>query len=239
MNKTDNKIIYDIGANSGMNIPYYIKKSDFTVAVEANPLLASKIRANFASEIDNGNLSVENCIVSEESEDDEGYFYVHKNNSVLSQFIPPDDRRKYDRLCLPAFSIEEIFRKYGSPYYVKIDIEHYDHIVLRAIFESGTYPNYISSEAHEVESFETMISEDKYDEFKIVEGRSVSREYKEHIISTQKGIEQYSFPHHSAGPFGEDLRGSWMDSSELLSHLSREGTGWKDIHARRCISQKN
>jgi hypothetical protein len=31
------KIIYDLGANNGDDIPYYLLKADTVVAVEANP----------------------------------------------------------------------------------------------------------------------------------------------------------------------------------------------------------
>lgn len=232
MSSTKKKVIYDIGSNVGMNVPYYLKKSDLTVAVEANPLLANKIRNNYAQEIRSGNLSVVNCIVSEEGKSEDS-FYIHKSNDVLSQFVPPKDDKKYERIFLPSLSVTDIIEEHGFPYYVKIDVEHYDHVILNSIFESGIYPKYISSEAHEVDVFGTMIREKNYDSFKIVFGKSVSQDYKNHVISTKNSKERYSFPYHSAGPFGEDLRGDWMDSSELLSHLSRVGTGWKDIHARR------
>jgi len=36
------RIIYDFGANTGNDIPYYLKKADVVVAVEANPRFASQ-----------------------------------------------------------------------------------------------------------------------------------------------------------------------------------------------------
>ncbi|SDB18623.1 hypothetical protein SAMN05660653_00921 [Desulfonatronum thiosulfatophilum] len=41
----------------------------------------------------------------------------------------------------------------------------------------------------------------------------------------------YSFPLHSAGPFGNDVDGAWMNASTFLRVLALEGLGWKDIHA--------
>jgi hypothetical protein len=35
----DRKVIHDIGANNGDDIPYYLKKADIVVAVEADPVL--------------------------------------------------------------------------------------------------------------------------------------------------------------------------------------------------------
>ena len=37
------KIIYDIGANNGDDIGYYLKKADQVIAVEANPDLSKRI----------------------------------------------------------------------------------------------------------------------------------------------------------------------------------------------------
>ena len=39
------------------------------------------------------------------------------------------------------------------------------------------------------------------------------------------------FPHHSAGPFGNDISGPWMTSDNIFKVLSFAGLGWKDIHA--------
>ena len=38
------KIIYDLGAGDGSNIPYYLLKADTVVAVEANPRLCQIIK---------------------------------------------------------------------------------------------------------------------------------------------------------------------------------------------------
>jgi predicted RNA methylase len=45
------RIIYDLGSNDGSNIPYYLKKADFVIAVEANPLLVEVTKKNFYQEI--------------------------------------------------------------------------------------------------------------------------------------------------------------------------------------------
>jgi predicted RNA methylase len=42
------KIIYDFGANTGGSIPYYLKKADVVVAVEANPQLCAIMEDKFA-----------------------------------------------------------------------------------------------------------------------------------------------------------------------------------------------
>ncbi len=55
------KVIYDLGANTGDDIAYYLKKADKVVAVEANPTLAKQIESKYSAAISEGRLFVENC----------------------------------------------------------------------------------------------------------------------------------------------------------------------------------
>jgi hypothetical protein len=81
--------------------------------------------------------------------------------------------------------------------------------------------------------FLTLTGQGGYKAFKLVDGSSVSRVYADRSIesqSTQKH-HRYSFPYHSAGPFGNDIDGEWMTSDNFFRLLAFEELGWKDIHA--------
>ena len=43
------KVIYDFGANNGVDIPYYLLKADLVIAVEANPKLCAQIQDRFSN----------------------------------------------------------------------------------------------------------------------------------------------------------------------------------------------
>mgnify|MGYP006277635305 FL=1 len=161
-------------------------------------------------------------------------FYIHKGNHVLSQFPHPEsDLQMFQQVDLPGKSVAQLFHEYGFPYYVKIDIEHYDHILLRAMFENGIVPEYISAEVHSIEVFLLLACLGGYDSFKLVEAKNVSSTFKNHSFKDRNGEEiTYSFPHHSAGPFGEDIVGRWHDSEEVFRMLKKRGLGWRDIHAK-------
>ena len=60
----NSKSIYDLGANKGDDIPYYLQKADKVVAVEANPVLCDEIRNRFDAYIKNGKLFLENYVVT-------------------------------------------------------------------------------------------------------------------------------------------------------------------------------
>lgn len=77
------KIIYDFGANTGENLPYYLKKADLVVAVEANPSLCVGIREKHCNEIQKGRLVVENCVITTEKKAKVVPFYISKVSSVL------------------------------------------------------------------------------------------------------------------------------------------------------------
>jgi FkbM family methyltransferase len=229
------RIIYDIGANNGDDIPYYLLKSDRVVAVEANPVLAQSINARFVDEVKAGRLAVENCVITSEGDCGPIDFYIHKSNHVLSQLPPPkpSEAERFEKTVLMSKSIADLLKDHGNPYYVKIDIEHYDALLLKALFKAGVVPPFISAESHSIEIFSLLVSEGHYNAFKLVAGATVAQDYADrNIISYGDGsLVRYSFPFHSAGPFGEDVEGDWMDADVFLKVLAFEGLGWKDIHA--------
>jgi FkbM family methyltransferase len=222
------KIIYDLGSNNGNNIPYYLLKSDLVVAVEANPELCEIIKKNFKKDIDNGKLIVENCIVTVLSDNEDRDFYLHRHYHVLSQFLTPQKSilDQYLKVKLPSRNIISIIKDYGEPYYIKIDLEHYDSYILKELLLRNIYPKYLSIESHSREIIDIIISNGKYKSLKLIDGSQVPKRYKNRIINNIN----YSFPAHSAGPFGDDIDGQWLEEKNFLFLLSVVGFGWKDIH---------
>lgn len=231
------KIIYDFGANNGDDIPYYLKKADLVVAVEANPALCRAMEERFRSVILDGRLRVENCVVVVDGNDPEVYFYLHKRHHVLGQFPQPDESvvGDYDRVLLPSQTVLQILRKHGAPYYIKIDIEGYDEVILRELFRNGVRPPLISAESQSIQVFALLAGMGEYGAFKLVDGATVAEVYKNHPISVNGIRELYSFPRHSAGPFGEDITGDWMNADDLFDVLAARKLGWKDIHATSLV----
>lgn len=221
-------VIYDLGANSGSDIPYYLLRADKVVAVEANPALCNKIKQEFSKEISEERLVVVASVITTSKErSDAVKFYLHKRNHVLSQFPKPENFQDFDEVSLPTTSLKKLFDQYGKPYYLKIDIENYDKEILRELFTLDVVPTYLSAESLESAVIAEIITAGKYTGFKLVDGSSVARKYKNTVVD---GV-TFSFPHHSAGPFGEDIEGPWFSAADFLMLLGIEGMGWKDIHA--------
>ena len=232
------KIIYDIGANNGDDLAYYLKKADVVVACEADPDLCEYISNKFQKEITDNRLIVENFVISEGIESERVPFYKHKTANILNQFPKPsqDKMHEFEEIYLPAKSASSVVKKYGNPYYIKIDVEFYDQAILRDLFNNKIQPEYISAESHNIEVFCILVVLGEYKNFKLVDGQSVSDIYRNHSISTNNGmIEEVTFPHHSAGPFGDDIIGDWMDQNNFINILVSQKLGWKDIHAKKIV----
>jgi FkbM family methyltransferase len=233
-------VIYDVGSNKGDNLPYYFLKAHKVVAVEANPALVRQIKAKYKSEIDKGLLVVEDCVVTAERGAKEVDFYIHNFSDVHSQLPPPTESQAgmFQRVTLHSKNIVDIIRDHGAPHYIKIDIEHYDSILLRELFENRVFPSYISAEFHSADVFLQLASVGGYKAFKLVNGRTVSSEYSKALIHNihSQSEQWHSFLSHSAGPFGNDIKDDWFDIVGIMMVLGLEGTGWKDIHCSRIDS---
>ena len=231
-------VIYDFGANNGDDIPYYLKKADRVIAVDANPVLTGHIATRFQDEIKSGRLTVLNHVLSDADGADPVPFYVHKHEHFRSQFAPPPaaERSHFDEIAAIPRRPSAIIRHFGEPLYVKIDVEGHDHVVLKDLLLAGIRPDFISAEAHHVDVFAWLAGPGGYNAFKLVDGPGVAVRYRDAVIRTDRGEERYSFPVHAAGPFGEDIAGPWMTADQFFRVLAYAGLGWKDVHAARDVT---
>tara|TARA_Y100000768_G_scaffold387635_1_gene379577 strand:+ start:1888 stop:2661 length:774 start_codon:yes stop_codon:yes gene_type:complete len=213
------KIIYDLGACTGENLNYYLSKADQVIALEANPENCKNIQKKFSKEIQEKKLILINCIVGIDPNINVENFYVHKTNYLLGQFPVPNDPDNFKKVQVNYIDILELLKKYGIPYYIKIDLEEYDHIILERILSHKVKVDYISSEIKKIEDFFLFSKFKKDCSFKIIDGHTV------HLVYN-------NFLENSAGPFGNDLKGNWVsyDNFYKLLKFKLGQRGWLDIH---------
>lgn len=230
--------IYDFGANVGSNIKYYLLKADTVVAVEANARLAKEVEFLHARDVEMGRLVVVNRAVTTATEATKGFATFHQYRGekemghVWSSLVRPAQRPEdYVEVRTPLTCAAELFATYGPPHFVKIDLEHHDFAVLQDIVAGGVLPPYLSVEAHDPRVLGLLLLEGQFCGFKLVRGKNVHRDFADVQISTPQGPQRHSFPQHSAGPFGDDIPGEWLDRSSLVQHYGHFGPGWIDIHA--------
>lgn len=225
-------VVYDFGMNNGDDVDYYLQKGLRVVGVEANPVLCSQCRRRFSDAIASSKLTILNVALVREPSAELIEFFVHKSNHVLSQIGAPSDEIKndFESIRVPNRRASDVIKEFGAPHYVKIDIEHFDHVVLAEMLENGIRPPYISVESHSIQVFALLVAAG-YRSFNLIDGITVNGAYGNASINTPRGIESYSFKYHSAGPFGEDIISPWLDQDSFFYFLASVGLGWKDIHA--------
>ena len=228
------KIIYDFGACRGENIDYYLLKSDLVVAFEANPNNSKYIQEKFKQAILDKKLFLENCIVGVEDNLEDQKFYIHKSNYLLGQLPEPSKEllKNFTEIKVQYKNVIQIIKSYGKPHYIKIDLEEYDEIVLKKILSNNIKFEYISVEIKNLNTFNLFDSNLNFNSYKLVDGHNVEYVYKNSKIISDLVKKKYSFPANSAGPFGNDIKGSWITKKNFFELLKfkLEKKGWIDMH---------
>ncbi len=233
------RVIYDLGANVGSNIPYYLMKCDVVVAVEANADLVKRLENDYSAEIAGGRVHVVHRAVTTQTAAAAAHqarFFVYSGEKpmghVQSSLVPPEwGGEHFTETTVRLTHVAELFAQYGEPHLVKIDLEHHDLHVVQDLLRRETRPPYLSVEAHDPRILAALLLEEAYVGFKIVRGSTIAIDFADTTIATDAGPVQHAFSKHSAGPFGDDIPGEWLDRPSLVRHFRRFGPGWIDIHA--------
>ncbi len=140
-------LIVDLGMNNGDDTAYYLRQGFRVVAVDANPALVEAAHRRFALAIAAERLIVLNRAISAEA--GTVTFYVNTDNdhwsSTDARWAGREGSR-YRSITVEATGIREIFKKYGVPYYLKIDVEGADQVALEQLSQETMLPKYVSVE---------------------------------------------------------------------------------------------
>lgn len=125
------KIAFDIGANIGQTVDELLPNYDKIICFEPNPNLVSALKNKF---INNSKVVIEDLGLSDKS----GVKIFNISNShVVSTFS--DDWIKNSRftgvynwdttISVTTTTLDDAIRKYGVPYFIKVDVEGYEYEV--------------------------------------------------------------------------------------------------------------
>ncbi|MBL7745079.1 MAG: FkbM family methyltransferase [Chitinophagaceae bacterium] len=186
-------------------------------------------------------------------------FYINHFNSEWSSFdkaIGTRNNTKYEVVEVPCVTTENLFKEYGIPYYMKVDIEGYDYLSLNDIPDSGERPVYVSCEATDISLLDTL-KKKGYTKFKLINQANNFRPLNEKLEAKQYYVLYRKFKHvvkhklrhiikekyagGSSGPFGEDTKGEWKTYNEVRQTYIDYNQGdlnkpvnyisWCDFHA--------
>lgn len=252
----DKRLIIDVGMHNGDDTAYYLKEGFNIVAIEADPTLCEKGAVRFKEAISEGRLKILNIGIS----DKEGTFpfYVNLSLNQWSSFGAEMGMRggKYKTIQIKATRFENILKEYGTPYYLKIDIEGFDTYCVAAI-NPADLPQYLSCEGQEITILEQMYSLG-YRKFKIIDQFYAHKNLNINnaknplhywyyflrfsVLKRVKSFYKIEFPKDSSGPFGEKAFGEWMTFEEVSERYHQfynsradkkplNPKSWFDFHA--------
>jgi FkbM family methyltransferase len=211
-------LIIDVGMHTGKDTEFYLKKGYNVVGVEANNALVDQVKTRLKDFVKTGKLTI--CDVAIAEYEGEIEFYINESHddwgTIRKSFADRNVRfgTKNSLVKVPCTTFAGILKRFGVPYYLKIDIEGADTLCLHALQDFDDKPKYISLEAG-LNSFEETFTELSllwnlgYRQFKIV-----NQANNPHIRCPDPPREgkfvDYTFDFFCSGPFGEEAPGKWL-----------------------------
>ena len=233
-------LIFDLGVNHGEDSDFYLSKGFRVVGVEADPTLVEELRIVFANPIAEKRFTLEPVGIMDEPGTKP--FYRNITCDHWSSFDPSYGCRndtEYETINVNCVVLEDLVKKYGCPYYLKIDVEGADRLILKQLKALPARPTFLSVEEFGTGTIEALYALG-YNMFSLRpqqdkswailpdparEGRFAPREF------TQR----------DSGPFGLEVP-EWMplESAKKAFHEKVRGLNgewlpppgeWYDLHA--------
>jgi FkbM family methyltransferase len=241
----DPTLIYDVGMHTGEDTAYYLHKGYRVVAIDADPDLVAAARVRFKNEISEAKLHIVHAAIAQE--EGTSTFWVCDELKMLNSF----DRvhaSKFGNPCraieVPTLPLRNLMKSHGVPYYLKVDIEGYDHVAVGDI-NPADRPKYVSMEVTSSDDF-FLLKQKGYTKFKCIQQglfvqlqtekvsfRSAYKRAVRRIKSLRAANSLRAAVRHlrpakpasclnwdfsvcSTGPFAEETAGSWQTMEEAL-----------------------
>jgi FkbM family methyltransferase len=241
----DNNLIFDLGYHNGDDTHYYLAKGYNVVAIEANPYLVAEGERKFAQELKAGRLRLINKAISSERGMIE--FFIHRTKSDWSscfEDIVKSDGSEPETVIVETISLHQLYKQYGVPHYLKVDVEGCDVYTAQQVFEYKQKPAYISFETsrRDYAGIFSYLFVAGYKRFQLV-NQLVNQQRSVELGSHTGEQTEYEFTKFSSGLFGDDLPvDKWLSFDEALSRYMKYkelkqldnkelGLGWLDVHA--------
>lgn len=210
-------LIFDVGMHNGLDSEYYLRKGFRVVAIEANPQIAEKTGARLKSWVDSGQLIIRNIGIADKAGTLD--FYYNKTDDLWSSFMEIHGTKggKYEIGQIECVPLLDLLDEYGTPYYLKIDIEGHDDFAIASLEQSKHRPKYVSVECT-VTRFPLRMSMMGYDAFKLIS--QVWHQYVPTPNPPKEGrYTDMRISGHMTGPFGEETYGEWMTVDEFRTEM--------------------
>jgi FkbM family methyltransferase len=237
-------LIFDFGFHNGDDTDFYLKKGFKVIAIEANPHLVSE-GANRFKNIEELHL-LNKAIHKEPGIVD---FYIHPNKSDWGSClieVAESDNSKSQRIEVEATTLEALCQEYGSPHYLKVDVEGCDTLVAEQLASLEMKPSFVSFEISKKNytGIFSWLHVAGYTKFQFVNQLNNPKRTIQSNTTQKEGFEiEYQFSKFSSGLFGKDLpQDNWLSFDDALTSYIKYkelkyidnqelAVGWLDLHA--------
>ena len=239
------RLIYDVGMHNGSDTEFYLRKGFDVIAVEANPEYVSRARQKFDAHLKTGQLIIYDVALTDAP--GEVPFFVHEHDDWSRLNREYDDRfaeGKYREIKVAGLPFSVIVSQNRTPYYVKLDIEGPELMVIEQMISVRKFPSYLSFEVNsDANRILDLILENGYQDFQLLAQRNKSQ-IRLPNPPREGNFYDARFDGYMSGPFGQELPGPWVSVAQVREALkandrkSREASDentydeWFDIHAR-------
>jgi FkbM family methyltransferase len=217
-------LIYDVGLHKGEDSEFYLKKGFRVVAVEALPALAQMATERLQGYVASGQLVILDVAIAEK--DGPLTFFETPGQSVWGTTNRAWAQRNQRlgqssiKRTVKGVSFTNILKRYGIPYYLKVDIEGADILCLEALKGFASKPKHVSIESTKT-SWKRLREEFAlfrvlgYSKFKVVPQHSITAQFC--AFPAKEGCYvDHRFEPGSSGQFGEEVPGLWMNEAAAL-----------------------
>src|SRR5205823_5749737 len=107
----------DFGMHHGLDSKFYLEKGFKVVGVEANPLLVAKAASDLREFLDSGQMVIEAVGIGRTRGSFSFYRSLQNDEWSTLDLDRTKDRGEFEEVVVECVTAEDIFRKYGIPYY--------------------------------------------------------------------------------------------------------------------------
>jgi FkbM family methyltransferase len=240
-------LIFDIGLHRGFDARFYLRKGFRVVGLEARADLCEIARQNNREFIADGRLSIVSRALFDVSGTSVDFYVNDEKDDWGSLFrgAAEADGREARVITVATITLAELFETYGTPYYIKCDIEAGDALFIDQLLQSDRRPPYVSAEMSDQWTSPDSLAKLRasgYTSFQIVNQQLNPSTLAPDPPREGVYVDQ-DFTYETSGLFGRELpEDSWLDFRTTMKRLldwydlrDRDralALGWLDVHAR-------
>ncbi len=222
----NNDLVFDVGLHRGEDTAYYLAKGYRVVAFEADPRSVAFCQNRFGREISEHRLRIMAGAITEDLTQESVTFFVDKRKPVWStadkNWSERNKRLGAKRIAVVVTKVDILrsFLEFGTPYYLKVDVEGVDRHIFRTLAALPDRPTYLSFESDKV-SFDDLLADLDFIEglgyrrFKVVQQATVPGRVIRTKDRSGKAL-VHRFEKHASGGFGDDAEGPWLTKREAV-----------------------